>query len=103
MKVMSARNQHFKEIEIFLVNVCIPGASHQVLRVLLCVLRLSAVCACACRDGRLVLFSALIIRSFPQLSDRKVIIFSLMGSRLNIREVWEGGSRANVDGIHGGI
>ncbi len=36
---------------------------------------------------RLILFSALVISSFPQLSARKVIIFSLKVCRLNIREV----------------
>ena len=36
---------------------------------------------------RLVLFSAIIISSSLQLSDRKVIIFSLKVCRFNIREV----------------
>ena len=35
---------------------------------------------------RLVIFSALTISSSPQLSARKVIIFSLMVSQLNNRE-----------------
>ncbi len=37
--------------------------------------------------ARLLLFSTLIISSSLQLSDRKVIIFSLKVCRLNIREV----------------
>ncbi len=39
---------------------------------------------------RFVLFSGLIISSYPQLSAGKVIIFSLKVCRLNIREVREG-------------
>ena len=43
-------------------------------------------------SARLVLFSAVIIRSSLHLSAEKAIIFSLKVCRLNIREVREGGA-----------